>query len=169
MIRITTRMILFVIVILQSGCYALPYETPNQSPILQLEEKYSVYLDATWTTKQADALLKVFESIPGVLNLRFSQWRISDKDLEKGIKIEFKDKLKFVTISRYIFPDEEDREALSPGKELYAAVVQFLTENGTNRASNRINTAKKVWDIRPRLRFINRGHAKQNIKTLFKF
>ena len=134
MIRITTRMILFVIVILQSGCYALPYETPNQSPILQLEEKYSVYLDATWTTKQADALLKVFESIPGVLNLRFSQWRISDKDLEKGIKIEFKDKLKFVTISRYIFPDEEDREALSPGKELYAAVVQFLTENGTNRA-----------------------------------
>ncbi len=134
MIRITTRIILFVIIILQSGCYALPYETPNQSPILQLEEKYSVYLDATWTTKQADALLKVFESIPGVLNLRFSQWRISDKDLEKGIKIEFKDKLKFVTISRYIFPDEEDREALSPGKELYAAVVQFLTENGTNRA-----------------------------------
>ena len=134
MIRITTHITLFVIIILQSGCYALPYETLNQSPILQLEEKYSVYLDSTWTTAQADALLKVFESIPAVLNLPFSQWRISDKDLEKGIKIEFKDKLKFVTISRYIFPVEADQEALSPAKDLYSAVVQFLTENGTNRA-----------------------------------
>ncbi len=90
--RITTHIILFVIIILQSGCYALPYETPNQGPILQLEEKYSVYLDATWTTKQANALLKVFESIPAVQNLRFSQWRISDKDLEKGIIVDSKNK-----------------------------------------------------------------------------
>jgi len=67
-----------------------------------------------------------------VLNLRFSQWHISDKDLENGIKIEFKDKLKFVTISRYIFPVEGDQEVLSPEKELYSAVVQFLTESGTN-------------------------------------
>ncbi len=134
MIRMTTHVILFLIVILHSGCYTLPYETPNQSPTLQLEEKYSVYLDSTWTAEQADALLKVFESIPAVLNLRFSQWRISDKDLENGIKIEFKDKLKFVTISRYIFPIEGNRESLSPGKELYFAVVQFLTERGTNRA-----------------------------------
>ncbi len=133
MIRITTHIILFLIIILQTGCYSLHYEIPNQSPILQLEEKYSVYLDSTWTTKQADALLNVFDSIPGVLNLRFSQWCISDTDLEDGIKIESKDKLKFVTISRYIFPVEGDQEALSPGKELYYAVVQFLTENGTNR------------------------------------
>ncbi len=137
MIRIPTHILLFLIIILQAGCYALHYEipnqSPNQSPILQLEEKYSVYLDATWTAKQADALLKVFDSIPAVLNLRFSQWRISEKDLEDGIKIEFKDKLKFVTMSRYIFPVEGDQEALSPGKELYYAVVQFLTENGTNR------------------------------------
>ena len=134
MIRITTHVILFLIIILQSGCYSVHYEIPNQSPILQLEEKYSVYLDSTWTAKQADALLKVFDSIPGVLNLRFSQWTVSDNDLENGIEVELKDKLKFVTISRYIFPVEEDQEALSPAKELYAAVVQFLTESGTNRA-----------------------------------
>ena len=132
--RLTTHVILFVIIILHSGCYSFHYEIPNQSSILQLEEKYSVYLDSTWTAKQAEALLKVFDSVPGVLNLPFSQWRISEKDLENGIEIALKDKLKFVTISKYIFPVEADQEALSPAKELYAAVVQFLTEGGTNRA-----------------------------------
>lgn len=134
MIRITHQILLFIVIILQYSCYASHYETLNKNPILQLEEKYSVYLDSTWTTEQADTLLEAFESIPGVQNLRFSQWSISDKDLENSVKIEFKDKLKFVTVSRYIFPSEEDQEVLSPGKELYYAVVQFLTENGTNRS-----------------------------------
>ena len=142
MIRIMVHnIVLLILIILQASCQVSPYAAVNTndatlhtSPILQLEEKYSVYLDSTWTAKQADALLKTFESIPAVLNLRFSQWSISDKDLENGIKIELKDKLKIVTMSRYIFPVEEDRETLSPGKELYSAVVQFLTESGTNRA-----------------------------------
>ena len=134
MIRITNNIILFITIILQSGCYASHYATPNENPILQLEEKYSVYLDATWTTNHADALLKVFESISAGLNLQFSQWRISDDDLENGIKIEFKDKLKLVTLSRSIFPTEESQAVVSPNKALYYAVVQYITENGTNRA-----------------------------------
>ena len=127
------------IIILQPSCYVLPPETPNQYPLLQLQDKYSVYLDATWTTQDAAALLKVFESISLDLNLQFSSWKISEDDLDsddalEGIKIEFKDKIKLITISRNILPVEGSEAVLSPDKELYYAVVQFLTENGTNRA-----------------------------------
>ena len=133
MMRIISNFVLVIIITVQASCYALPPETPNKYPLLRLQDKYSVYLDATWTTKDAAALLKVFESMPSGLNLQFSTWNISDEDLENGIKIEFKDKLKFVTISRNIFPIAESQESLSLDKNLYHAVVQFITENGTNR------------------------------------
>ena len=132
------------IIILQPSCYISQYKTVNKNPTSQsekkyashlaLEEKYSVYLDATWTTKDAAALLKVFKSMPLGLNLDFSSWKITNDDLENGIKIESKNKLKFVTVSRNIFPVEESEEVLSPDKDLYSAVVQFVTENGTNRS-----------------------------------
>ena len=132
------------IIILQPSCYISQYKTVNKNPTSQsekkyashlaLEEKYSVYLDATWTTKDAAALLKVFKSMPLGLNLQFSSWKITNDDLENGIKIESKNKLKFVTVSRNIFPVEGSEEVLSPDKDLYSAVVQFVTENGTNRS-----------------------------------
>ena len=125
---------LLFLIILQPSCYTLPPETSNKYPLLRLQDKYSVYLDATWTTKDAAALLKVFESMPPSLNLQFSSWNISDDDLENGLKIEFKDKLKLVTISRDALPIKASQEILSPDKDLYHAVVQFITENGTNRS-----------------------------------
>ena len=144
MMRIFSHFILLAIITLQPSCYISGYNTQNKNPTAQrekkyashlaLEEKYSVYLDSTWTTKDAAALLKVFEAMPLGLNLQFSRWNISDDDLEKGIRIESKDKLKFVTISRSIFPVEGSQEVLSSSKDLYYAVVQFITENGTNRS-----------------------------------
>ena len=123
------------IIILLPSCYTSHYyEISSNNPMSQLEEKYSVYLDSTWTTKDAAALLKIFESISPNLNLQFSKWNISDDDLENGIKIESKDRIKFVTISRDIFPVEGSQEVVSPGKHLYYAVVQYITENGTNRS-----------------------------------
>ncbi len=143
MTRIISNFALLAIIILQPSCYISQYTTENKNPTSQsekkyafhlaLEEKYSVYLDATWTTKDAHALLKVFESMPLGLNLNFSTWRISDDDLEDGIKIEVKDKLKSVTMSRRILPVAEPQEALLTDKKLYYAVVQFITEDGTNR------------------------------------
>ena len=144
MMRVINNFVLFAIIILQPSCYISQYNTLNKNPTSQrekkysshlaLEEKYSVYLDATWTTKDAAALLKVFKSMPPGLNLQFSRWNISDEDLENSIKIESKDQLKFITISRNIFPVEDSQEVLSPDKDLYYAVVQFITENGTNRS-----------------------------------
>lgn len=123
------------IIILQASCYTLPPETSSKYPLLRLQEKYSIYLDSTWTAKDAAALLKVFEAVsPDLLNPQFSSWNISD-DLENGIKIEFKDKSKHVTISRDALPTEESQGIASPEKRLFHAVVQFITENGTNRSA----------------------------------
>ena len=144
MTRMISPFVLLALIILQSSCYISGYQTVNKNPTSQrekkyashlaLEEKYSVYLDATWTTKDAAALLKVFETMPLGLNLQFSRWHISDDDLENGIKIESKEKLKLVTISRNTFPVEGSEAVLSPDKHLYYAVVQFVTENGTDRS-----------------------------------
>ena len=144
MTRIISNFVLLAIITLQPSCYISQYQAGNENPTSQreqkyashlaLEEKYSVYLDATWTTKEAAALLRVFKSMPLGLDLQFSRWHISDEDLENGIKIESKDKLKLVTISRNIFPVEGSEAVLSPDKDLYYAVVQYITENGTNRA-----------------------------------
>ncbi len=143
MTRIISNFVLLAIIILQPSCYISQYTTENKNPTSQLEkkyafhlaleEKYSVYLDAAWTTKDAHALLKVFESMPLGLNLNFSTWHLSADALENGIKIETKDKLKSVTISRNILPVEDAQEVLSRSKALYFAVVQFITESGTNR------------------------------------
>ena len=128
-------MFLFFLLMLQPGCYtAHYYEIPGSNPMSELEEKYSVYLDSTWTTKDAAALLKVFESLSPHLNLQFSRWTITDDGLENDIKIESKDTLKLVTMSRDVFPVEASQAVISPGKHLYDAVVQYVTENGTNRA-----------------------------------
>ena len=142
MTRIISNFVLLAIITLQSSCLS-QYTTLNKNPTSQsekkyafhlaLEEKYSVYLDATWTTKDAHALLKVFESMPLGLNLNFSTWNLSDDASENGIKIEAKDKLKSVTISRSILPVDGSEEVVSPDKDLYYAVVQFITESGTNR------------------------------------
>ena len=101
-----------------------------------MQDKYSIYLDSTWTTKDAAALLKVFEAIsPDLLNPQFSSWNVSDDELENGIKIEFKDKSKHVTVSRDALPTEESQGIAPPEKRLFHAVVQFITENGTNRSA----------------------------------
>ncbi len=132
----SSAVLFLLLIILQTSCYTLPPETSNKYPLLRLQEKYSIYLDATWTTKDAAALLKVFESIdPYLLNPQFSSWNISDDELENGIKIEFKDKSTHVTISRRALPTEESEEILSPEKHLFSAVVQFITDNGTNRSA----------------------------------
>ena len=179
MMRIFSHFILLAIITLQSSCYISGYNTLNKNSTSQqekkyashlaLEENYSVYLDATWTTKDAAALLKVFESISLNLNLDFSTWKISNDDLENGIKIESKDKLKFVTISRNIFPVEGSQEVFSPDKHLYHAVVQFITENGTNRAIIELILQKRYGIYVPSHASSTEEHRKHNIRTLLGF
>ena len=47
------NILLLTLLMLQSSCYTAPYyDTPDNNPMSQLEQKYSIYLDATWTKKQ---------------------------------------------------------------------------------------------------------------------
>ncbi len=142
--------ILFTITVFLIGCYTVHLETFSDDPILKLKQKYSVHLNTAWTAKQADSLLKIFESFSTDLNstdstdstdlnstdLNFhpSIWKISG-DLEEDIKIKFQNSLKFVTISSDVFPIEGYKGILAPDKRLFQAVVQFVTEGGTNRSA----------------------------------
>lgn len=131
------NIVLITVAVFLIGCYTVHLETFSDDPILKLKQKYSVHLNVTWTTKQADSLLKTFESFSTDstdLNFHPSIWKISG-DLEEDIKIKFQNSLKSVTISSDVFPIEGYQGILAPDKRLFQAVVQFVTEGGTNRSA----------------------------------
>lgn len=126
--------ILFAIVAFQIGCLSsLQFESRNDDPKSLLGQDYFVRLDATWTTEQAGKLLKIFKSISPEQTAPASIWKISDVDLENDIKIETQVALKSVTISRDVFVVDASQSDTLSNKRLFKAVVQFITENGTNR------------------------------------
>ncbi len=123
------------IIIFQIGCYTQYFQAQKDDPIFLMEEKYSIRLDSTWTKKHAEALLKTFESVSPEFSGQTSVWKISNEDLENDITIESQDVVKSVTISRGTFPIAGSRGISAPDKRLFQAVVQFVTEDGTNRAA----------------------------------
>ncbi len=132
------KIVLFTITVFQIGCYTQYFQTHfkarKDDPIFQLEQQYSISLDSTWTTKHTKKLLKILGSISQELNGQASVWKISNEELQNDIKIESRNSLKFVTISRDVFPIEGAKGIAAPDKRLYYAIVEFITENGTNRS-----------------------------------
>ncbi len=131
------KIVLFTITVFQIGCYTQYFQTHfkarKDDPIFQLEQQYSISLDSTWTTKYTKKLLKILESISPELNGQPSVWKISNEELQNDIKIETRNSLRFVTISRDVFPIEGAKDISAPDKRFFLAVVQFITEDGTNR------------------------------------
>ena len=136
MMRRIAYITLFTITVFQTSCSTLLYETHKDDPILQLDQNYSVRLDSTtWTTKQAQALLNVFKSLSPKLKTSVSIWNISDDELQNDIKIGYQNGMNHVTVSKDVFPIEGYQGILAPDKRLFHVVVQFITENGTNRSA----------------------------------
>ena len=128
--------ILFLIIALQIGCLSsLQFEPRNDDSKFLLGQDYFVRLDATWTPEQADKLLEFFRIISPDPTVQTSVWKISDVDLENDIKIEAQIGLRAVTISRDVFVVDASQSATISDKRLFKAAVQFVTENGTNRAA----------------------------------
>ncbi len=126
--------LLFAIAVFQIGCLSyLQYEPQNDDPKFLLGQEYLVRLDSTWTTKQAEKLLKFFKSVSPDQTAQASVWKISNDDLENDIKIDAQVGQQSVTISRDVFVVDESQQASISDKRLFKAVVQFITENGTNR------------------------------------
>lgn len=140
MMRLFRTLALLAIFVMQHGCYPAEYAVFQQGPFSQLEARFSVYLDATWTPERAAALLETLEAVAPNLELRFSKWQISDDPIENGIEIETAGAVTLVTISGTCFAGGEQEQ--KPGMEregafgtsLYAAVVQFVTDGGTDRS-----------------------------------
>ena len=142
--------LLFAIAVFQIGCLSyLQYEPQNDDPKSLLGKEYLVSLDSTWTTKQAEKLFKIFKSISPDQTAQASLWKISNDDLENDIKIDSQAGQQSVsqagqqsvsqagqqsvTISRNVFVVDESQQASISDKRLFNTVVQFITENGTNR------------------------------------
>ena len=132
------KYIVFLIpIIVLTSCYTVPLETRFDNPFEQLAYKYSIRLDATWNTNRAESLLRILESIapkPDV-NVTASTWKISNDEGQNDIHIESNNGVKSVTISSDIFPIEGTKGIAAPDKHLFSAVVQFITENATNRSA----------------------------------
>lgn len=130
----TVKYILFtVIIIFQIGCLSyLQYERKEDDPISQLGVRHFVRLDSTWTTEQAQALLKAFSSISTRINTPNSVWTLSDNQKE-DIKIESQAGQTNIVVKRDIFLTEGAQSNSSHDKRLFYAVVEFITEDGTNR------------------------------------
>ncbi len=126
--------ILFAIVAFQIGCLSsLQFEPRNDDPKFLLGQDYFVRLDSTWSTEQAQKLLKIFKSISPDKSEQPSVWKISNEDFKSDIKIQAQIGLRSVTISSDVFVVDGSQSATSSDKRLFKAAVQFITENGTNR------------------------------------
>lgn len=127
--------LLLILIISQVSCYTVPLEIRKDNPIEQLAYKHSIHLDSSWSTKQAQTLEEILESIspnPGE-KLTPSKWKISNNEMQNDIRIASKDNMKFVTISSDVFPKEGVADMVAPERRLFNAAVVYITENGTNR------------------------------------
>ena len=140
--HIIKNTLLLTILILQSGCSLLYYPEPDKITVSQLKQKYAISLRAGWTAKEADSLLKVFDSIyqrpedPNH-NMTPSVWQISNENLQDDVQIESVNDVKHVTMSRDVFfPEvsevEKSQEVSLSNKRLFRIVAQFVTENWTD-------------------------------------
>lgn len=121
-------------VVVQTGCYSLHLNTQNNDPIIQLEQRYSLRLDASLNTEHAQKIFDFLDStIPQDLNLSTSIWNLGNNTLNEDINLKTLNGVDFVTLSREMFSNEQTQDPLQKDKRLYYAIVRFITENGTNR------------------------------------
>ena len=120
----------------------------SHSASLALMRKYSVYLGPEWSHGHAYRLLQTFESIPQETNNPYAEspevvsstWRLSDRNIQDDISVEYRDGKRIVTIAEEAFVHAEPLLAEIEGvrgryfsKRLHHAVVRFVTNDGTDR------------------------------------
>lgn len=127
--------LLLILIIGQVSCYTVPLEIRKDNPIEQLAYKYSIHLDSTWSTKQAQTLEGILESISPNPDEKLtpSKWTISKDEMQNDIQIVSRDNMKTVRISSDVFPNEGAADMVAPERRLFNAAVEYITENGTNR------------------------------------
>ena len=123
-------------------------QVPSHSASLALMRKYSAHLGPEWDPRHAYRLLKTFESIPQETNHRSASnpsvvpsiWRLSNRQIQDDIRIEYRDGQRIVTIAEAAFVHATPLLAEIEGvrgryfsKRLHHAVVRFVTDTGADR------------------------------------
>ena len=118
------------------------------SASIWLMERYSVHLGVKWSGAHAYKLLQTFESIPQKRNdprnenptVPISLWKLSNRQIQNDIEIEFQGDTKVVTIAAEAFTYAKPLLAEIEGvrgryfsKRLHRAVVRFVTDGGADR------------------------------------
>ena len=126
--------ILFSLVVITTGCYTVSNITTVNDPIILLEKKYSVRLDASLKSSQAQEILSILDStISADYDIPSSIWKMSREKMKDDIKLMHLNDVVFVTVNRDVFSNETD-DKNKREKRLYFAIVDFLTHNGSDRS-----------------------------------
>ncbi|MYG00217.1 hypothetical protein F4212_13950, partial [Candidatus Poribacteria bacterium] len=116
-------------------------QNPRKALFSQLQHKYSVNVDATWTEEQAEMLLKTYESIyqqstDTTHTITPSVWKISE-ETQDDVMIETGDKLKHIIVNSDVFLIEKSyaqntQDDFIYNQRLFRIVAQHITENWTD-------------------------------------
>ena len=141
MIRAIKHAIVLSMLIVQSSCYVLLIQNPKKVLFSQLQQKYSVNVEATWSEEQAGMLLNIYESIYQQFSnttqtIPPSIWKISNEVNQNDVMIETVDNVKNITISNEVFSNGESltnntQDEFLYNKRLFQAVARVITENWT--------------------------------------
>lgn len=125
--------ILLSFVVITTGCYTVSNITPTNDPIIILEKKYAVRLDASIKSSHAQKILDILETtISSDYAIPSSIWKMSRGDIKDDIKLMHLNDVVFVTINKDVFSNETDNKKKHQ-KRLYLAIVDFITHNGSDR------------------------------------
>ncbi len=140
--QVIKHAIVLSILIVQSSCYVFLIQNPRKALFSQLQHKYSVNIDATWTEEQARILLNIYESIyqqssNTTQEITPSVWKISNETINENVLIETVDNVNHITISSNVFSNGESltnntQDEFLYNKRLFQVVAQVITENWTN-------------------------------------
>lgn len=127
------KMVLFSFVVIIAGCYTVSNITTTNDPIILLEKKYSVRLDASLKSSHAQEILTILDStISADYEIPSSIWKLSREKMKDDIKLMHLNDVVFVTVNKDVFSNETDNKNKRQ-KRLYFAIVNFLTDNGSDR------------------------------------
>ena len=133
MIYRVVYIILFLFVVIISGCYTVSNITTTDDPIILLERKYAVRLDASLKSSHAQEILTILDSTISIdYEIPSSIWKMSRDNINDNVKLMHLNDVVFVTINKNIFSIDTD-EQYKQQKRLYFAIVDFLTNKGTDR------------------------------------
>ncbi|RKU25249.1 hypothetical protein C6497_16250 [Candidatus Poribacteria bacterium] len=125
--------ILYALVVIISGCYTVSNITTTDDPIILLERKYAVRLDASLKSSHAQEILTILDSTISIdYKIPTSIWKMSRDDIKDDIKLMHLNDVVFVTLNKKMF-STDTKEQNKIQKRLYFAIVDFLTNKGTDR------------------------------------